>query len=529
MPFDSENAFVPADPSEWARIRALPHIVVYPKPPPNAPSSDGIDDWIVPGKAADGPDDWIVPGNPRTDVSYPNDWSVPPPSAMPNTGQLAFRAPRNVASPSVSNPPAPRPDPFAAYWSLIPASRVGAMAWDPPIFPGDSPAWPARSLPAGIPNVPTSGGLLGALAQLGSSSLGPGSSIPSGGLPGALAQLGSSSPGPGSSFPSPPQPQSANAQAVSPIGRRPIADYSAGEILGDAAKSFGVGMGRFGVQSAGLLGDAREMLANGAQRAADYLVPGAAPNAGSKVSDFLASYPLLAGPTSSQLRSAVESYTGPFYQPKTIVGDYAQTAGEFVPGALLMPGGSLATNAIRYGLLPALSSETAGQLTQGTAAEPWARTAGAILGAAPGAWRGLPWARSAPEVAETLAESRPSPAEQLAARRRAQLEVNKAAGAEFENQTATSLEQRGANLAPQITLETRSGLQTRMDFLSRGPGAEKIRCIECKASATAPVTAIQKKAFKEIAEGGATIVGAGKPGYEGGMRIPATQVEILRP
>jgi hypothetical protein len=65
-----------------------------------------------------------------------------------------------------------------------------------------------------------------------------------------------------------------------------------------------------------------------------------------------------------------------------------------------MPEGSLAANALRYGLLPALSSETAGQLTQGTAAEPWARTFGGILGAAPGAWRGLPWARSVPQAAE---------------------------------------------------------------------------------------------------------------------------------
>src|SRR5260370_42179980 len=98
MPFDSENAFVPADPSEWAPIRALPHIVVYPKQPPSAPPPDGIYDWIVPSKAADGPDDWIVPGHPRTDASYPNNWLVPSPSAMPNTAQLASGQPPNVRS-----------------------------------------------------------------------------------------------------------------------------------------------------------------------------------------------------------------------------------------------------------------------------------------------------------------------------------------------------------------------------------------------------------------------------------------------
>ena len=497
----------------------------------------------MPGQVDDGPDDWFVP----------------PPAATPSLGQPAPGA--QPAAANSDNPPPGRPDPFAAFWSLIPASRAGAMAWHPPIFLGDSPTsppatstTPARPAqpPAEIPYLRTSGGLFDGLAELGPGSSGPGSSIPLGGpfdgpaqlasaspdprsslpfggLLGTFAPPASSSPGSGSVFPPPPQPQPSDPQPVAPTGRTPITDYSTGEIAVDGAKSFGVGVGRFGIQSAGFLGDARELLASGAQRAADYLAPGSAPNAGSRVSDFLASYPLLRGPTSSQLQSAVESFTGPFYQPKTIIGDYAQTAGEFVPGALLMPEGSLATNALRYGLLPAISSETAGQLTKGTAAEPWARAFGGILGAAANMWRDVPWARSAPVLAEPLAESELSAAEQLAARRRAQLEVNKATGAAFEDQTANGLEQRGASFGRQITLETQSGLQTRIDFLSRDPGEKRIRCMECKASETARETKNQKKAFKEIAESGAMIVGAGKPGYEGGMQIPATRVEILRP
>jgi hypothetical protein len=413
--------------------------------------------------------DGTAPGQAYDDG--PDSWDAPTSSPAPSTGQFAPGA-QPAANPAGFNPP--------ATWPV--------------------PPW------AGLQNDPTTGGMLG-------------------GFP----QFGSSSPDPGSSFPSPPQLQSASAQPALAVGRRPLTDYSTGEILGDAAKSFGLGVGQFGLQGAGLLGDTRETIANGVQRAADYFAPGSAQNAGSKVSAFLASYPLLAGPTSSQIRSAVESYTGPFYQPKTIVGDYARTAGEFVPGALLMPEGSLATNALRYGLLPALTSETAGQLTQGTAAEPWARAFGAILGAAPGALRDLPWERGAPKVAGPLPQSELSPAEQLAARRRAQLEVNKAAGAEFENRTATDLARQGANFARQITLETKSGLQTRMDFLSRSPGVNKIRCLECKASKTARKTANQERAFEEIEKSGATIVGAGKPGYEGGKKIPATQVEILRP
>jgi hypothetical protein len=51
MPFDSEDAFVPADPSQWPRIGGVPQIIVHPKPPPSDPASDGIDGWIAPGKA----------------------------------------------------------------------------------------------------------------------------------------------------------------------------------------------------------------------------------------------------------------------------------------------------------------------------------------------------------------------------------------------------------------------------------------------------------------------------------------------
>lgn len=68
----------------------------------------------------------------------------------------------------------------------------------------------------------------------------------------------------------------------------------------------------------------------------------------------------------------------PHYEPQTTAGEYARTAGEFAPGALL-PGGVVQ----RIGLnvaAPAVVSETAGQITKGTKAEPWARAAGAIVG-----------------------------------------------------------------------------------------------------------------------------------------------------
>lgn len=78
------------------------------------------------------------------------------------------------------------------------------------------------------------------------------------------------------------------------------------------------------------------------------------------------------------------------YEPQTTAGEYAQTVGEFVPGAML--GGPTVGNALRYGVIPGLVSEAAGQATEGTALEPWARAAGAIgaslLASRPGAFVG---------------------------------------------------------------------------------------------------------------------------------------------
>jgi hypothetical protein len=67
------------------------------------------------------------------------------------------------------------------------------------------------------------------------------------------------------------------------------------------------------------------------------------------------------------------------YKPRTTAGEYARTAGEFIPGALL-PGRTVG-NAIRYGIVPGIASEAAGQATKGTAYEPWARAgAGVVAG-----------------------------------------------------------------------------------------------------------------------------------------------------
>lgn len=74
-------------------------------------------------------------------------------------------------------------------------------------------------------------------------------------------------------------------------------------------------------------------------------------------------------------------------EPKTTAGQYARTIGEFAPAAAVGPGG-LARRIATQDVVPAVASETAGQATAGTAAEPYARVGAAVLGGFPfGRWR----------------------------------------------------------------------------------------------------------------------------------------------
>jgi hypothetical protein len=111
-------------------------------------------------------------------------------------------------------------------------------------------------------------------------------------------------------------------------------------------------------------------------------------------------------PTGEELTAGTEkNITGKLYQPQTVPGQYLKTTIGFLPAAVgaVETGGLTAVPAAAAALReagkrllrvlpPALASETAGQLTKGTALEPVARVGGAFAGGA-----GLG------KVAETLA------------------------------------------------------------------------------------------------------------------------------
>jgi A nuclease family of the HNH/ENDO VII superfamily with conserved AHH len=136
MPFDPNSPFDPTDPTQWWRLRNLPHILVQPNAPPNPTAGGAEDDGL--------PNDWFVPEH----DGYPNDWidpdnqNAPAPAAAPPGAAPAPSPPPSAANPITSNPSAARFDPYEAFWSHIPASRAGAFAWHPPIFLSPDPASP---------------------------------------------------------------------------------------------------------------------------------------------------------------------------------------------------------------------------------------------------------------------------------------------------------------------------------------------------------------------------------------------------
>jgi hypothetical protein len=151
-------------------------------------------------------------------------------------------------------------------------------------------------------------------------------------------------------------------------------------IAADIAKSGGIGLVRGGIGLAGAPGDITTGLSGGSDwlrsKLVDYglLSPERAERARKAEA---ASNQQMTLPTSQGIRGAIEQRTGPFYEPKTRAGRYAESAGEFVPGAML-GGGDLLTNAVRFGVLPGLASHGAQEATQGTGLEPYAQAAAAL-------------------------------------------------------------------------------------------------------------------------------------------------------
>ncbi len=158
--------------------------------------------------------------------------------------------------------------------------------------------------------------------------------------------------------------------------------------MSDVAASGGIGVVKGTIGLAGLPGDASSLLNKGIDYGLNKLGI-----------DTPASYPNPTG--SASIQRGVESVTGPLYEPKTTAGKYAQTVGEFAPAVLAGPGG-VARKLITQAAIPGIASEAAGQATEGTAAEPYARFGAALLGGAGGNALANSMLKEAPIAAPTL-------------------------------------------------------------------------------------------------------------------------------
>jgi hypothetical protein len=149
---------------------------------------------------------------------------------------------------------------------------------------------------------------------------------------------------------------------------------TAGEFAGDLAKSAGIGLVQGAIGLGTLPGNIEALGRAGINYGAGLLgvEPPVSPDTA------LINY--------NDFKGRAEQKFGEFYKPQSTAGEYVRTIGEFAPA--LLTGGAAAGSsmAARAGsraaqvAVPAVASETAGQLTEGTAFEPIARVAGAIAG-----------------------------------------------------------------------------------------------------------------------------------------------------
>ena len=171
--------------------------------------------------------------------------------------------------------------------------------------------------------------------------------------------------------------------------------------LEDAAKSTAAGLASATAGTLGMAGDARSLLSAGTDWAGGKL--GAAPDKVQAFKDYMAKAASMTGtgavlanaPTSRQIKDSADPIVSPDYQPQTLAGGYLKTGVEFLPGMLTGGPRGLLPRFVADVAAPAIASETAGQITKGTSAEPYARAIAAIAGGA-----------GASKIANTMAEAR---------------------------------------------------------------------------------------------------------------------------
>ena len=149
------------------------------------------------------------------------------------------------------------------------------------------------------------------------------------------------------------------------------------DTVSDATQSVGTGL-RAGIeQLIGLPGDVEDGVAS-AYEFVRGLVVDETPEEKARRLSVAESVAAPGLPSTSDIRDVTNQIVGKPRTPETTAGQYAKTIAEFVPSIAAGPG-SVAKKGVTAVAAGGLS-EAAGQATEGTAAEPLARAAGAIVG-----------------------------------------------------------------------------------------------------------------------------------------------------
>lgn len=139
----------------------------------------------------------------------------------------------------------------------------------------------------------------------------------------------------------------------------------------DVLRSTGAGLRR-GVEGIpGMVGDVSGLGRAGLGKVAGWM--GADPETQKAITDY--NIPYLPDISSETIHEATTPLFGESYKPQTTLGRYAATGAEFLPGMITSPGKTI-PQAIGKGAIAigsGLASEAAGEATEGTKLEPWAR------------------------------------------------------------------------------------------------------------------------------------------------------------
>jgi hypothetical protein len=161
-------------------------------------------------------------------------------------------------------------------------------------------------------------------------------------------------------------------------------------VAADVAKAAPIGLAKGAIGVAGMPGDMQSMgnslvdriMLGAIHKGQDWT--GYGPQAGTPDRDRFDNLWNMIGsgsnvPTSGDIQGTIEKATGPFYKPQTRPGKFAETIGEFAPAAAVGNEGAMA-RIIGNVVVPAVTSEAAGEASEGTKFEPLMRFLGGLFG-----------------------------------------------------------------------------------------------------------------------------------------------------